>query len=140
MAPSIKRCLTAEVALLFCFLSSLPLLPPSQISLLLTNTISWVRACAYPYDWRGFVRAKKKTSVGLSVFNSPMCFLLCYCKLVLASSRCSAPRGLFINYILFVDSLAVNKFHPPLKSCLVTLSFSSALFDYLRYSSPESIE
>jgi hypothetical protein len=23
----------------------------------------------YPYDWRGFVRVKKKTSVGLLVFN-----------------------------------------------------------------------
>jgi hypothetical protein len=88
-----------------------------------------------------FRGANKKTSLRLySTFNSPMGFLLCYCKLALVYSRSSAPTGLFINYILFVDSLAVNKFHPPLKSWLVTLSFSSALFDYLRYSSPAIID
>jgi hypothetical protein len=39
------------------------------ISLLLTNTISPVRL-ADPYDWRGFVGAKKKTNVDLLVFRS----------------------------------------------------------------------
>jgi hypothetical protein len=34
--------------------------------ILLTNTVSRVRL-AYPYDWRGFVGTKKKTSVGLLV-------------------------------------------------------------------------
>jgi hypothetical protein len=29
-----------------------------------------MRACMGPYDWRGFVGPKKKTSVGLSAFNS----------------------------------------------------------------------
>ncbi len=33
------------------------------ISLLLTNTVSPRCRLAYPYDWRGFARAKKKTSV-----------------------------------------------------------------------------
>ncbi len=35
------------------------------------------RGCglAYPYDWRGFVGAKKKTSMGLLVFN-PLCCTL----------------------------------------------------------------
>ncbi len=42
------------------------------ISLLLTNTVSRGLACLYPYDWRGFVGAKKKSSVGLLVFNSSM--------------------------------------------------------------------
>jgi hypothetical protein len=35
------------------------------ISLLLTNTVSRLCRLAYPYDWRGFVEAKKKTSVSL---------------------------------------------------------------------------
>jgi hypothetical protein len=47
----------------FCFLSSVPpLLPPAPtavISLLFTNTLSLVQCgLAYPYDVRGFVRAK----------------------------------------------------------------------------------
>jgi hypothetical protein len=55
----------------FCFLSSLPLLHGSVwllpvVSPLLTN---WLE---YPYDRRGFVGAKKKTRVGLFVFNSLM--------------------------------------------------------------------
>ncbi len=37
------------------------------IFLLITNTVSPVRAC-YPYDGRGFVGTKKKTIVGLLVF------------------------------------------------------------------------
>jgi hypothetical protein len=44
-----------------------------HFSELLTNT----GGLAYPYDWRGFVEAKKKTSVGLSVFNSSI--IVTYC-------------------------------------------------------------
>jgi hypothetical protein len=52
----------------FCFLSSLPLLPPATtamfgVSLLSTNT-DHRYMLAYPYYWRGFVGAKMKTSVG----------------------------------------------------------------------------
>ncbi len=40
------------------------------ISLLLTNTVSPGRCgLVYPYVWRGFVGAKKKTSLVLLVFN-----------------------------------------------------------------------
>ncbi len=48
-----------------------PILP--FISLLIANTVPPIRRCglAYPYDWRGFMGAKKKTSVGLLVFNTP---------------------------------------------------------------------
>jgi hypothetical protein len=61
---------------LFCILSSSPLLPPSHhgsvwllpdISLLVNNTDCIAGAGlpnAYPYDWRGFVGPKKKTSKG----------------------------------------------------------------------------
>ncbi len=58
----------------FCFLSSLLFLPPGHhdsvwllpvISLLITNTVSLVRACQYQSDRRGFVGPKKKTTVCL---------------------------------------------------------------------------
>jgi hypothetical protein len=69
----------------FCIQSSLPHLspqPPRQClgptchlsTLNYSNTVSPVsggHAC--PYDWRGFVRSKKKTSVGLLVFNPLWC-------------------------------------------------------------------
>ena len=71
-----------------CFLSSLPLLPPAihhgstwllsvdVISLVLPNTVSPVRpGLAYPYDWKGFVWAKKKASMGLVVVISVRAFL-----------------------------------------------------------------
>ncbi len=45
---------------------------PSVISLLLTNIVSPVRAWYGIMDGRGFVRPKKKTIVGLLVFN-PLC-------------------------------------------------------------------
>jgi hypothetical protein len=48
----------------------------SAISLLLTNTVSPPARAAYPYDWRGFVKAKKKTIVGLSIFSSTLYSLL----------------------------------------------------------------
>jgi hypothetical protein len=62
----------------FCFLSSLPLRlqPPRQCLApncrLFLTSITLYRGCglAYPHDWRGFVGAKNKTSVGLLVFNS----------------------------------------------------------------------
>ncbi len=64
----------------FCFLSSLPLLPQATtavfgsyltISLLLTKTVSPVCACLFiQYDWRGFVGAANKTSMDLLVFCS----------------------------------------------------------------------
>jgi hypothetical protein len=41
------------------------------ISLLLTITLYRRCGLAYPYDWRGFVRAKKETSVGLSEDKAP---------------------------------------------------------------------
>ncbi len=44
----------------------------SVISQLLTNAVSQVRGLAISYDGRGFVVTKKKTSGGLSVFNSSM--------------------------------------------------------------------
>ncbi len=63
----------------FCFLSSLLLLPPataavfgsylSSLYFLLTLYRGW--GLAYPYDLRGFVGPKKKTSVALSVLNPP---------------------------------------------------------------------
>jgi hypothetical protein len=84
-------------------------------------------------------RRSQKEDVGLSVFKSSMCFLLCSCILVLIPSRSSAPTGLFINYILFVDSLALNKLHPPLKSCHPFLLLRSIWLSQ-RYSSPASIE
>jgi hypothetical protein len=65
----------------------------------------------------------------LDVFSS----LLQYTILVRVSSRSSAPTGLFINYILFVDSLSLKSFHP-------FLPRHSTVFDYFRYSSPASIE
>jgi hypothetical protein len=60
-------------AIAFCCLSSLPLLIPATTALFgsyLSSLYSY-RGCglAYPYDWRGFVGAKKKTRVDLSVFN-----------------------------------------------------------------------
>ncbi len=70
---------TGPMSLVFCRLYPSALLPPRQcmasrsvISLLLTNTVSRVRACLSIHYWRGFVEAKRKTSVGLLVFNSFM--------------------------------------------------------------------
>jgi hypothetical protein len=62
------------------FLSSLPLLPPatkaafdSCLSSLYTElTLYRGGGLAYPYKWRGFVGAKKKTRVGHLVLN-PFC-------------------------------------------------------------------
>jgi hypothetical protein len=64
-------------ASVFCFLSSLPLLPPATKAVLrfylssLHSQLPLYRRCslAYPYDGRGFVGAHMKTSVGLLVFN-----------------------------------------------------------------------
>jgi hypothetical protein len=53
------------------------LAPTVYFSLLLTNT----GGLAYAYDWRGFVEAKKKTSVGRSVFNSSMIVVIRYTKM-----------------------------------------------------------
>jgi hypothetical protein len=55
----------------------LPLLPPATTAVLgsylssLYSLLTLYRRCGldYPYDRRGFVGAKKKTSVGLLVFN-----------------------------------------------------------------------
>jgi hypothetical protein len=54
-----------------CHHGSVWLLPTCHLSTLL---LTLYRRCglANPYDWRGFVVAKKKTNVGLSVFNSSM--------------------------------------------------------------------
>jgi hypothetical protein len=46
---------------IFCILSSLPLQQARQC---LAPTCYRRCGLAYPYDWIGFVRAKKKTSVG----------------------------------------------------------------------------
>jgi hypothetical protein len=52
-----------------CVYSEVWFLP--VISLLLTYTVSGRGyGLAYPYDWRGFMGAKKKTSVGLLVHHS----------------------------------------------------------------------
>ncbi len=68
-------------AKVFCFLSSLPLLLSptttavfgSYYSSLYSKLTLYCRSgLAYSYDWRGFVEAKKKTSVVFSVFNSSM--------------------------------------------------------------------
>jgi hypothetical protein len=57
---------------------------------------------AYPYDWRGFVRTKKKTSVGLLVFY-PSCCTLC----VDHSSFCFLGVELkAVNYV-FLTSLSM---------------------------------
>jgi len=62
-----------------CFLSSLPLLPgrvwslgPYLSSLYSELTLYHWCGLAYPYHWRGFAGAKKKTIVGLILFN-PLC-------------------------------------------------------------------
>jgi hypothetical protein len=74
----LKLPLSATGAIVFCFLSSLPLLPPPPrqclgttcgISLLLTNTVS--PDSGLP-NGRGFVRPKEMTIVDLLVFN-PLC-------------------------------------------------------------------
>jgi hypothetical protein len=65
------------------FLSSLLLLPPAITAVFgsylssLYSLLTLYRGCgfAYPYDWRGFVGAKKKTSVVLSVFNSSTVYI-----------------------------------------------------------------
>jgi hypothetical protein len=65
----------SSATIVFCFLSSFTLYPPPPshhrsvwllpaISLLLTNSVSPDRACLYDW-WRGFVGAKKKTSIVL---------------------------------------------------------------------------
>jgi hypothetical protein len=67
-------------AYVFCFLSSLPLFPLTTTAVFgsyqssLYSELTLYRQCglAYPYDWRDFVGDKKKTSIGLSVFNSSM--------------------------------------------------------------------
>ncbi len=71
----------------FCFLSSLPLLPQLPRLCLtpgyLSSLYSWQTlylgcglAYAYPYDWRGFVGAKKKTSLGLWLYIIPLPIVL----------------------------------------------------------------
>jgi hypothetical protein len=59
--------------MVFCRLSPFSPQPPRQClgptALLLTSTVSPVRACLHPYDWRGFEGPKKKTSSDLLVFN-----------------------------------------------------------------------
>jgi hypothetical protein len=71
-------------------------LPPRQslapTCLLSTQlTLYWRCVLAYPYDWRGFVGAKNKTSMGLSVFNSLM-YSRIYKNSVLHSSSYAFPR------------------------------------------------
>jgi hypothetical protein len=81
----------ANGANVFCFLSSLPLLPPATTAVFgsylpsLFSQITLYRPCglAYPCDWRGFVWAKKKTSVDLLVliplniwWLMPLCLIL----------------------------------------------------------------
>jgi hypothetical protein len=66
----------------FCFLSSLPLLTPASTAVFGSSLSSLYYDCiaqrgffigiADPYDWRGCVGAKNKTSVVLSVLNSSM--------------------------------------------------------------------
>jgi hypothetical protein len=56
----------------FCFLSSLPLLPPSITAAIgsylssLYSSLTLYRRCrlAYPYDWRGFVGATTEDARG----------------------------------------------------------------------------
>ncbi len=66
-------------ATVFCFLSSLPLLPPATTTVFgsyLTISLLY-RLCglAYSYDWRGFVGATNKTSMDLLVFCSILSLL-----------------------------------------------------------------
>jgi hypothetical protein len=52
----------------FCFLSSLLLLLPATTAVFgswLSKTLYRGLGLAYLYDWRGFVRAEKETSVGV---------------------------------------------------------------------------
>ncbi len=56
-----------------------PLSHHSNVWLLpVISQLTLYRRCglAYPYDWRGFVGPKKKTSMGLPVFNSSMSMML----------------------------------------------------------------
>jgi hypothetical protein len=79
--------LSTKPANVFCFLSSLPLLPPQpprqclaptcHLYLFTLNLTLYRRfrpAC--PYDWRGFVETKKEMIVGLLLVFNPLCTVL----------------------------------------------------------------
>ncbi len=53
----------------FCFLSSLPLLPQATTAAFRFYYLSSLYTYFIAYAWRGFVGPKKKTNVGLLVFN-----------------------------------------------------------------------
>jgi hypothetical protein len=80
---------------------------------------------AYPYDWRGFVGSKKKTSVGLSVSNFSMAFHVLFCTVLylynilellvelhepLLVPRLVGQVELFIQVIILISSIVIIKY------------------------------